>query len=298
MHQVHSSFFLISIIIPVYNAANFIEEAVESAIHLKEVGEILLIEDGSNDDSLEKCKKLAMSFSNVKLFTHEGNKNKGASESRNLGIKKATFSIVSFLDADDIYCQNRFTKDIKVLTSNPTIDGCYSAIRYMNEPFGKVFTLRKKILPSKLFHFLLRGKYGHFHINGITLKKEVFNSVGYFNPNLRLHQDSEMWLRISFAKKLLGSELEESVGLIRRHEGNRIWKFQSNETKYLAYTSFYNWIIFKKIKIFDLFLLSRKITLLQYKIEKRNYFILLIFNTVKFIFKNIRYKITLQNVRN
>ncbi len=275
--------FLVSVIIPVYNASAFVEEAVISAVNLTEVGEIILIEDGSEDNSIEKCILLESKFSKVKLYTHIGNKNKGASESRNLGISKATFPMISFLDADDVYCKNRFVKDKILLSTHPNLDGCYSAARYLNEPFGKVFTLRKKIEPSKLFHSLLRGTYGHFHTNGITLKKEVFDSIGYFNPILHLHQDAEMWLRVSFSKKIQGAELDESVALIRRHEGNRIWKGQSNKTKYLAYITFYDWVIKKKINIVDLFLLVRKITLLQYKIENRNYIILLVLNCIKSI---------------
>lgn len=259
---------------------------MESAVYLNEVGEIILIEDGSKDNSLEKCFFLESKFSKVKLYTHENNKNKGASESRNLGITKSIFPIISFLDADDVYCQKRFIKDKILFSTHPNIDGCYSAVRYMDEPFGKVFTIRKKVTPSKLFHYLLRGTYGHFHTNGITLKKEVFTSVGNFRPELKLHQDAEMWLRISFSKLLLGAELKEPVGLIRRHEGNRIWKGVSIQTKYLAYHTFYNWVFNKKIRIIDLLILVRKITLLQCKIEKKNYYQLLLNNIIKAIKKS------------
>jgi len=277
--------FTVSVIIPVYNAVNFVEEAVESAVYLNEVGEIILIEDGSKDNSLEKCVFLESKFSKVKLYTHENNKNKGASESRNLGITKSCFPIISFLDADDVYCQNRFKEDKSLFFTHPKIDGCYSAVRYLNEPFGKVFTIRKKLPSSKLFHYLLRGTYGHFHTNGITLKKAVFDSVGYFNPILQLHQDAEMWLRVSFFKKIIGAELNDSVALIRRHEGNRIWKGQSNQTKYLGYKTFYDWAINKKIKIIDLLILVRKITLLQCKIENKSYYQLLLNNIIKAIKK-------------
>lgn len=278
--------FLVSVIIPVYNAASFVEEAVLSAVNLTEVGEIILIEDGSKDNSLEKCVLLENKFSKVKLYTHESNKNKGASESRNLGITKSSFPIISFLDADDVYCKNRFKEDKSLFLKDTNIDGCYSAVRYLNEPFGKVFTIRKKVPPSKLFHYLLRGTYGHFHINGVTLKKDVFNTVGYFNPILQLHQDAEMWLRVSFLKNLIQAEQEESVALIRRHEGNRIWKGVSSKSKHLAYKTFYNWVINKKIKIIDLFLLVRKISILQHKIENRSYIQLLLNNIIKALKNN------------
>ena len=58
----------ISVIIPVYNAAAFLEKAVHSALQFEEVQEVLLIEDQSTDHSLEVCKKLAQENSKIKLF--------------------------------------------------------------------------------------------------------------------------------------------------------------------------------------------------------------------------------------
>lgn len=260
--------FKVSVVMPVYNAAQFVEEAVFSAIHLDEVGEIILIEDGSKDESLQVCKYLAEKFDKIQLFTHENNANKGASESRNVGIQKARFDYISFLDADDVYAINRFTADARIFIENNKIDGVYSAVGYLNEPDGKVFTLTKVLPPHQLFHYLLRGTYGHFHTNGITVKSSVFDEVGYFNPLLALHQDTEMWLKMAFKKVLVGGELTESVASIRRHEGNRIWKGQNNATKVLVYQSFLDWVIKKNISIFDLLILVKKIAGFESKLSK------------------------------
>lgn len=256
-------------VMPVYNAAPYIEEAVLSAVYLDEVGEIIMVEDGSKDDSYDVCVKLADRFEKIKLFTHEENANKGASESRNLGIIKANFEYISFLDADDVYCPNRFEGDKNIFMSNPNIDGVYSAVGYLNEPNGKVFRVQKELPPSKLFHYLLRGTYGHFHTNGITVKKAIFDEVGYFNSKLKLHQDSEMWLRMAFLKKLVSNGKTEVGALIRRHEGNRIWKGQNYETRTIAYKAFFDWVILKNISIIDLSLLIRKIASFESKFKKK-----------------------------
>jgi glycosyltransferase involved in cell wall biosynthesis len=273
--------FRVSVIMPVYNAEKYVEEAVHSAVHLDEVGEIILIEDGSKDDSLSICKKLANSFDKVILYVHEDNKNKGASASRNFGIIKAQYSYISFLDADDIYCENRFVTERNIFNTNLKVDGVYSAVGYINEPNGKVFTLKKGIAPHQLFHYLLRGTYGHFHTNGITIKKDVFKEIGYFNPALILHQDSEMWLRMAFKKHLVGGELKVPGALIRRHEGNRIWAGQNNTTRLLLYQSFYNWVIKKNISNFDLLILIRKISIFQSKKEEKPFLKMVIKNIFK-----------------
>lgn len=271
--------FKVTVVMPVYNAAKYVEEALLSAVHIPEVGEIVLIEDGSKDNSLAICEGLSRNYEKVSLYVHENNQNKGASESRNLGILKAKYDYIAFLDADDIYCENRFENEQNIFLSNPDVDGVYSAVGYINEPDGKIFTLKKNISPEKLFHYLLRGTYGHFHTNGITIKKEIFNKVGYFNPQLILHQDSEMWLKMAFKGTLVGGELIVPVALIRRHEGNRIWVGQNDTTRLLVYQSFFNWVINKKISVFNLLILARKISIFQSKVLKKPFVLVFIKNS-------------------
>jgi len=100
--------FCISVIIPVFNASKFIQRAVESAIQQKEVCEVILIEDGSTDNSYQICKKISSKFDQVLLFTHENRANEGAGESRNLGIKKAKYSF--FGCRCTFYSNNKITQ--------------------------------------------------------------------------------------------------------------------------------------------------------------------------------------------
>lgn len=276
---------LVSVIIPVYNAEQYIAEAVNSAVHLNEVGELLLIEDGSNDNSLAVCMQLAALHPKIKLLSHPDNKNLGASESRNLGIKHATFELISFLDADDVYCENRFKAAIKKISANEFIDGVYCCVGYLNEPNGKKFTLQKEVNSNKLFHFLLRGTYGHFHTNGILLKKTIFEKSGYFNSELALHQDSEMWLRLAYCGTLVGGELVNPVALVRRHAGNRIWTGQSIDSKLKSYYATLNWTKQNKINMIDHFLLLRKIAKLEAAKNNKSYLKIMLLHTVRMLFQ-------------
>ena len=79
--------FEVSVIIPVYNAASYVTKAVESALHSPQVGEIILVEDKSPDNALEVCIQLKNKYDKVKLLQHLNGENRGAGESRNLGIK-------------------------------------------------------------------------------------------------------------------------------------------------------------------------------------------------------------------
>ena len=104
----------LSVIIPVYNAAKFLPKAVEAAIQESEVGEIILVEDASPDDSLEVCKELAAKYDKISLIQHSDKKNHGCGASRNLGIANAKFNYICLADADNFILPNRFKLDKKI----------------------------------------------------------------------------------------------------------------------------------------------------------------------------------------
>ena len=118
----------ISVIIPVYNAEKYIEKAIESCVQFPEVKEIVVVDDGYKDKAKEVVRGLMEKYPVIKLYEHPNNENRGAGPSRNLGIEKATQEFIAFLDADDFFLPNRFTKDKEVLAENPDADGCYNAI--------------------------------------------------------------------------------------------------------------------------------------------------------------------------
>mgnify|MGYP003630548675 FL=1 len=120
--------FSISVIVPAYNVEQFIEKAIVSIIQQPEVSEILVINDGSTDKTLEIVEKLQKNDYKIKIFNHYNSINKGRSASRNLGIKNAKENYIAFLDADDFYLENRFANDKKIFDKNKYIDGVYNAV--------------------------------------------------------------------------------------------------------------------------------------------------------------------------
>ena len=89
----------ISVIVPVYNCEDYLEESLGSLLNqtFKDI-EIICIDDGSNDNSLDILKSIASSDSRIKVFTQE---NQGAGAARNYGMKKASGDYIYFFDADD-----------------------------------------------------------------------------------------------------------------------------------------------------------------------------------------------------
>jgi glycosyltransferase involved in cell wall biosynthesis len=216
--------FEITVVIPVYKAEKYVRTAVESCLRQPEVAEIILAEDGSPDGSLDVCRQLKDEFPSIKLIQHPGGVNQGAGATRNLGIQAASYPYIAFLDADDYFLPDRFKTTRDVFAQHPDADGVYEAVGIFGEAMDdvKLYTINRVLAPGTLFHYLLRGTYGHFSTNALTFKKSLIHKTRPFDTTLRLHQDSELWLRMAFHGKLYPGILDRPVTYVRRHQGNRI----------------------------------------------------------------------------
>ncbi len=97
---------MLSFIIPVYNGEKYIEDCVDSVLNLNfNEFEIIIINDGSKDNTLKICNKLSGNIGNIKVFSIE---NSGQGIARNYGIKKASGNYIAFIDADDTVVKKGF----------------------------------------------------------------------------------------------------------------------------------------------------------------------------------------------
>ena len=113
----------ISVIIPVYNVEEYIEECLESIIN-QTIGinniEVIIIDDCSTDNTLNIVEKYAETYPSIKLMCQEINK--GPGPARNLGIENATGEYITFLDGDDYISTNTYETCIKIIQENPDAD--------------------------------------------------------------------------------------------------------------------------------------------------------------------------------
>ena len=250
---------MVSVIIPVFNASKFLRCSVESILPHSEVGEILLIEDGSTDDSLQLCTSLKEIDSRIKVFTHNENINKGAAESRNLGIRKASFPYISFLDSDDIYYENRFNNAISLLEKNPALSGCYGnvLVNYVDQNSEKLMGVHQRISSVKLFGYILNG--GYFHTNSITIRKSILEAIGGFNQFCWPHEDVELWLRLAFYGKLESIPSNQPIAEYKIH-GNNLSKSGSWKSRRALWLTVYNLFFFKAISWLDRYYILKQLT--------------------------------------
>lgn len=220
---------LVSVVVPVYNAEPYVEQAVLSALGLSVRTEVLLVEDCSTDGGLAVCRRLAEEHDAVHLLRHEDGANHGASASRNLGMRAATGDYVAFLDADDYYLPHRFDADVPMLERDSDIDGVYGAVRREYEPgappppsgMSGVVTVDEGVEPEELYGALVQGGHGRFRTEGITVRRGLFDRTGFFDERLPIGQDWAMWLRMAAACRLAPGSIDEPIAVCRRHPGNR-----------------------------------------------------------------------------
>ena len=189
----------VSVVIPVYNAARYVTQAVESALQQPETAEVLLVEDGSPDNALQVCLGLAEKLDKVKLLRHPNGENRGAGASRNLGMQNAHFDTIAFLDADDFYLPGRFSVAQEIFDNDPACEGVYEAVGMHVEnlngmerwtsggkPVSELHTMKKSVNPEELPSALLNsGVFGSFHLDGLIIKNNVLEKSGYMDEKLK-----------------------------------------------------------------------------------------------------------------
>ncbi|MBI1737103.1 MAG: glycosyltransferase family 2 protein [Candidatus Rokubacteria bacterium] len=221
----------VSVVIPVYNAGPYVATAARSALGQPEALDVVLVEDGSVDQSLEVCRRLAASDARITLVRHPDGRNHGDAASRNAGVRAARGRYVAFLDADDRYLPNRFAVSVPILESRPDVDGVWDAVavefedgsaraEWADEPHaGTLLTLGASVAPDQVLTRLLEGTRA-FHIDGVVVRRDVFAGVGFFDETLRVGSDTAMWWKIAAAHRLVAGSAATPVAIYRRRRGS------------------------------------------------------------------------------
>lgn len=243
--------FSISVIIPAFNVERFVEKAIYSALKQQEVFEVIVVNDGSKDKTLSIIERIQSKNPKVKIFHHLNGSNRGRSASRNLGIKKVSGNFISFLDADDYYLPNRFKNDKRIFEKNNEAEVVYNAVGYhyyrnLSEAeksvFKKLNTVSKPLEDTDVFESLISSKYGYLHLNGLTIKKNVFQKTGLFNESLQVAEDSDIIFKMGLKCHFKAGQIDKPLAIRGIHDSN-IYNNNSLYKEYNVklYESLLNW---------------------------------------------------------
>jgi glycosyltransferase involved in cell wall biosynthesis len=206
-----------SIVIPLYNKEKSIQSTIQSVLDQSYPNfELIVVNDGSKDQSM----KVVETFSDKRIRIINQT-NKGASKTRNIGIKSAKYKYIVSLDADDIFLPGALEEFVYLIT---------------NFPLGTVFATTgqtdRKSIPSGAKRYyvndyyyssaILMAKYniGLMMTGVVAISKECFEIYGFYNENIVHGEDIDLWNRLQERCKIVKSEVVTMV--YRMNAENRL----------------------------------------------------------------------------
>jgi glycosyltransferase involved in cell wall biosynthesis len=204
---------LVTALIPTYNYGRFVTQAVESALaqtypHL----EIIVVDDGSSDDTRQQLAR----YSDRIRYIYQDNQSVAAA--RNTGIQAARGDLIAFLDADDLWHPHKLDVQVRYLADHPAVrllavdrlaDGVqhWPPLQDLAQPKAHAISVEELVLRP------------YFAPSGVLVRKECFDTVGFFDTSLRNAEDYDMWIRIACRFPVV--KLEVPLWWYRVHGANK-----------------------------------------------------------------------------
>lgn len=230
----------VSIIVPVYNAANYIEQTIQSVLAQDYANwELLLVENGSTDDSVARIK--AFEDERIRLIEMEGNV--GAANARNEGVRQATGVYVGYIDADDVWNQNKLSKQLAFMKEN---NAAFSFTGYEFGDENAVGTGKIVRVPQTLKYKQALSNTTIF-TSTVIFDTRLIEKDKLYMPNVK-SEDSALWFRI-LREGVTAYGLDENLVTYRRPANSlssnkieamrRIWNLYRKQEKLNIFYSMY-----------------------------------------------------------
>ncbi len=202
---------LISCIIPVYNGARFLAEALDSVLAQPHRPlEIIVVDDGSTDETAEVCRRY------TGAIQYERQQNAGPAAARNRGIRRAHGEFLAFQDTDDLWHPDKLARQLARFQTRPELDLCLCHVRNFWVPELK----DEEVQLRQQHHPLTAAALPGYTLQTVVVRRRSFDRVGYLNEALRpVGEDIDWFVRAREAG--LVSEMLDDVLLFRRmHQHN------------------------------------------------------------------------------
>jgi SAM-dependent methyltransferase len=220
----------VSVLMPVFNAAPYIAEAVESVrAQTLDKWELIIVDDGSVDESYAIARRYAeREPDRIRVFQHPDHANHGLSRTLNHAIAQASASCIAFLDADDTWMPERLAYDLGVLDANPSISAVISSTLYwwmdeseparvdrFNSPLNCVW------LPRSFFRSAwLRQESDIPCITAFTARTDVLSELGGFDESYSVAQDMKVIAEVAFRYSVF---VADACNTEYRRTGASLW---------------------------------------------------------------------------
>jgi glycosyltransferase involved in cell wall biosynthesis len=208
-----SSIPVVSVVIPTYNSAALLREAIQSVLSQTYADfEVVVVDDGSTDNT----ESVVHSFGDQVCYVKQ--QNQGAGAARNHGIKRSRGEYVAFLDADDLWLPGKLGEQIPFLDRDPELGLVYSDWSVVPEQ-GEAQPSYLRNLPAAagyVFNELVQC--GFILTSGTIVRRSCLEDVGFFDETLSIAQDYDLWLRICYRWKI--ALVNKPLVIKRNRDGN------------------------------------------------------------------------------
>ncbi len=182
--------YLVSVILPTYNRAWTLEEAIDSVLfqdypHI----ELIVIDDGSTDNTQDLLKKYKHK---VTIICQE---NLGVSAARNAGIKRSSGQFMALLDSDDLWDERKISCQVEFFEHHPEAFICQTEEIWIRN--GKRVNPRRKHKKPSGMIFEPSLNLCLVSPSAVMMRKELFELKGYFNEDFTVCEDYDLWLRVT-----------------------------------------------------------------------------------------------------
>lgn len=205
---------LVSVLMPVYNAERYVAQAVESILNQTfQDFELIIIDDGSTDRSLEILQRYAAQDQRIHL-THS--ENCGIAKTTNKMLSQAAGEFVALMDNDDIAFPHRLAQQVELLKSQPDVVGVSGALQFIDEQ-GRLLLTESPVPQDdqEVQSLLLAGYANNFPHPCAMLRRAALVKIGGYNEALVVAADLDMMLRIGEVGKL--TNLKQPILKYRVH---------------------------------------------------------------------------------
>jgi glycosyltransferase involved in cell wall biosynthesis len=256
---------VVSAIIPAYNSEDFIAETLDSVFaQTYRPVEIIIVDDGSTDRTADIVKNYQAREDNETKLMYIYQQNSGPSNARNTGIQSATGKYIAFLDADDLWPEDKLRKQTELLEVHQDVVLIFGDVRRFSKSKGiaeSMFTRQKCTKEFFGDFFYVKDAYRKLLIRNfiptgtVMIRKKYFQNGLFFDESFRHVEDLDLWLRIA-----MNNAIAYSTG---------IWEFKRDHDKNLSnnaetmMTALIN-VIEKHSGNFQPFLKENKINLKKY----------------------------------
>ena len=195
---------LISIVMPVYNAGDFLHQTIKSILNQTHQNwELIAIDDHSKDNSLEILKNYAKKDKRIKILTQK--RNLGVSSTTNKGIKHAKSTWIARMDADDIMHKNRLKIQLKTLQSHPSVVVIGSQCKLIDQQGKRIGVKNFPTCPQDIHNMLFWAcpvQQPSIMVNASKLPKNFI----WYNPKTKTGEEINFLLRISKFGSIVNSK--------------------------------------------------------------------------------------------